>query len=102
MKVLVADKLDPAALDALRAAGHEPVERTGLQGAELIEVLRDSAGLIVRGSTKVTADVLRGASSLRAVVRAGTGLDNIDVVAARERGVAVITQPDLRWQRCER
>jgi D-3-phosphoglycerate dehydrogenase len=93
VRVLVADRLDPAALEALRRAGHEPIERTGLQGAELIAALDSCAALIVRGSTKVTAEVLRGAPSLRVVVRAGTGIDNIDAAAARERGVVVSNTP---------
>ena len=47
----------------------------------------------MRGATKVTAEVLRGAPSLEIVVRAGTGLDNVDQAAARERGVAVYNTP---------
>src|SRR5437870_1326237 len=93
MKVLVADRLDPAAIEMLRGAGHEVVPRTGLQGAALIEALRGCAGLIVRGGTKVTAEVLCGADSLRAVVRAGSGLDNIDVAAARARSIGVSNTP---------
>lgn len=93
MKVLVADRLAPAAVARLRAAGHEVVERTGLGGAELAEALRGVAALLVRGATKVTAEVLRGSPSLRVVVRAGTGLDNVDVAVARELGVFVSNTP---------
>jgi D-3-phosphoglycerate dehydrogenase len=91
--VLVADRLDAAALARLRSAGLEVVERTGLGEAELIEALRDVQGVIVRGATRVTAGVLRTSPSLRAVVRAGTGLDNVDLEAARERGVTVANTP---------
>ncbi len=93
MKVLVADALDAAAVARLGAAGHEVIERRGLAGAELIEALQGCQGLIVRGATKVTAQVLHAAPWLRVVVRAGTGLDNVDVAAARERGVAVANTP---------
>ncbi len=93
MKVLVADALDPAALARLRAAGHEVVEHGGLQGAALVAALDGVQGLIVRGATKVTGEVLRAAPSLRAVVRAGTGLDNVDAEAARECGIAVANTP---------
>jgi D-3-phosphoglycerate dehydrogenase len=91
--VLVADPLDRAAVETLKAAGLEVVERSGLKGPDLIEALRDTQGIIVRGATKVTGEVLRGASALRAVVRAGTGLDNVDLDVARERGVAVSNTP---------
>ena len=93
MKVLVADRLDAVALEKLRTAGIDVVERTGLKEAELIEALRGVEGLVVRGATKVTAAVLRGTQSLRVVVRAGTGLDNVDLAVARERGVTVANTP---------
>jgi D-3-phosphoglycerate dehydrogenase len=93
MRVLIADGLDPAALAKLRAAGIDVVEKKGLVGAELIEALQSCQGIIVRGATKVTGDVLRGANGLKAVVRAGTGLDNVDVAVARERGVKVSNTP---------
>ena len=93
MRVLVADALDAAAVARLRAAGLDVVEQTGLKDASLIAALQTCDGIIVRGATKVTGDVLRAVPSLRAVVRAGTGLDNVDVVVARERGVAVSNTP---------
>jgi len=93
MRVLIADPLDRAAVETLRGAGLEVIERKGLKGAELIEALRACEGIIVRGATKVTGEVLRGSPSLRAVVRAGTGLDNVDVEAARECQVRVSNTP---------
>ena len=93
MKILIADRLDSSGVATLRSAGHDVVERTGLKGRELIEALSGCAGLIVRGATKVTADVLRGADSLRVIVRAGSGLDNVDVAVAKERGIRVANTP---------
>jgi D-3-phosphoglycerate dehydrogenase len=93
LKALVADALDPAAVARLRAAGIEVVERTGLKGDALIEALAGVQAILVRGATKVTADVLAGAPDLRVVVRAGTGLDNVDVAAAKARGVFVSNTP---------
>lgn len=93
MKVLVSDPLDPEAVERVRAAGHEVIERSGLKGAELIGALEGVHGLMIRGATKVTADVLKGAKSLKVVVRAGTGLDNVDRAAARECGVEVRNTP---------
>lgn len=92
MKAFVAEKLAPAAIDRLKAAGFDVIERTGLQGADLIAALAGSDALLVRGATQVTAEVLR-APGLRAVARAGTGLDNVDVAAAKELGIAVLNAP---------
>jgi D-3-phosphoglycerate dehydrogenase len=94
MKVLVADRLDAAALERLTRAGLEVIERTGLSGAALIGALAGVEAIVIRGATKVTAEVLRGAPSLRAVVRAGTGLDNVDLEAARAQGVFVSNTPE--------
>jgi D-3-phosphoglycerate dehydrogenase len=93
VKVLVADPLEPEAIERLRSAGFEVIERTGLQGEALVAAVAGVAALIVRGGTKVTADVLRGANALKLVVRAGTGLDNVDAVVARERGIEVRNTP---------
>jgi D-3-phosphoglycerate dehydrogenase len=91
--VLVADALDAAAVERLRGAGLDVVERTGLQGDALVQALAGCEGLIVRGATKVTGDVLRQVTTVRAVVRAGTGLDNVDAAVAKERGVMVSNTP---------
>ncbi len=93
MRVLVADRLDAAAVARVRAAGHDVVERSGLQGAALIEALRSCHALMIRGATRVTAEVLRACPDLKVVVRAGSGLDNVDVAVARGQGVAVFNTP---------
>ncbi len=93
MRVLVTEKLDPAALERVRAAGHEVVERAGLKGAELAAALDGFQALMIRSGTRATAEVLRGARGLRVVVRAGTGLDNVDVDAARTLGITVLNTP---------
>lgn len=94
MKVLVSDKTDAKALDRIRRAGHEVVEKVGLQGPELVEALNGAQALLVRGGTKVTGDVLRATTTLKVVVRAGTGLDNVDAAAAREKGIQVYNTPN--------
>ena len=94
MKVLVTDKADASGLQRIRDAGHEVVEKLGVQGDDLVRALEGFQGLLVRGATKVTGDVLRRANGLRVVVRAGTGLDNIDSASAKERGIAVLNTPN--------
>jgi D-3-phosphoglycerate dehydrogenase len=93
MRVYIADALDPEVSVRLRAAGHEVVERSGLQGLDLAKALEGAHAIMVRGATKVTAEVLRNTSTLKLVVRAGTGLDNVDVAVAKERGVQVRNTP---------
>ena len=93
MKVLVSDKLERAAIERVRAAGHDVVEQTGLTGAELAKALEGCHALMIRSATQVTAEVLRGAPSLKLVVRAGTGLDNVDAAEAQRLGVAVRNTP---------
>lgn len=93
MKVLVSDPLDPEAVERVRAAGHDVVEKSGLAGEALIAALDGVHGLMIRGATKVTAEVLKSAKSLKVVVRAGTGLDNVDRAAAKELGVEVRNTP---------
>jgi D-3-phosphoglycerate dehydrogenase len=93
VKALISDPLAPAAADVLRAAGHDVTIRTGLKGDALVQALQGCQALLVRGATKVTGDVLRASPDLRVVARAGTGLDNIDVAVARERGVSVLNTP---------
>lgn len=94
MKVLACDKVDAAALALLRAAGFEVSEGNALKGAELIAALDGVQGLLVRGATKVTGDVIRACPGLKVVVRAGTGLDNVDQVVAKETGLRVANTPN--------
>jgi D-3-phosphoglycerate dehydrogenase / 2-oxoglutarate reductase len=93
VKVLITEALAPAAAERLRAAGHEVIERHGVQAAELVAALKGCQALLVRGATKVTGEVLRASSGLRVVARAGTGVDNIDVATAKDRGVLVLNAP---------
>ena len=60
---------------------------------ELLELVKDAEVLLVRSGTQVTADVLAAAGKLKLVGRAGTGVDNIDIVAATKRGVMVMNTP---------
>ena len=94
MKVLACDGIDPTAVQRIREAGHEVIEAKGLAAPDLMTALKGVQGLLVRSATKVTAEVLAGAPDLRVVVRAGTGLDNVDRAAADARGVVVRNTPD--------
>src|SRR4030088_129401 len=93
-KVLVADAISPRGVEALAAGGDLIVDvRTGLKEPELLEIIPQYAGLVVRSQTKVTAKVIAAARALKAVGRAGVGVDNVDVEAATRRGIIVMNTP---------
>ncbi|MBI3709547.1 MAG: phosphoglycerate dehydrogenase, partial [Proteobacteria bacterium] len=92
-KVLIADNLSPRAVAIFKERGISCETRTGLKPAELKAIIGEFDGLAVRSATKVTADLLKGATRLKVVGRAGIGVDNIDVPAATARGVVVMNTP---------
>src|SRR5262245_2180685 len=92
-RVLIADKLESAGVELLRAAGIEVQTRLGLKGAELAVTLREFDALICRSQPKVTSECLENPGKLRAIARAGVGVDNIDVPAATRKGVVVMNTP---------
>jgi len=96
MKILVSDKLSPKGIEVLQREGEglEVVIKTGLSQAELIREIPPYHGLIVRSSTKVTADVIAAADNLKIIGRAGIGVDNIDIEAASKRGIIVMNTPE--------
>ncbi|MEW5899417.1 MAG: phosphoglycerate dehydrogenase [Bacillota bacterium] len=95
MKVLVLDGVAEEGLVALRREPEIEVDvRNKLTEEELVEIIGDYDGLIVRSATKVTARVIEQAGRLKVVGRAGVGVDNIDLTAATARGVLVVNAPD--------
>jgi D-3-phosphoglycerate dehydrogenase len=92
-RVLVADKLGVAGLDLLKQAGFELDVREKLKDAALREALRAADGVVVRSETRITAAELEDPGKLRVIVRAGVGVDTIDVQAATRRGILVMNTP---------
>lgn len=91
-KILIADGLDVAGLATLRRTA-DVDDRPGISATELLAAIQDFEGLIVRGRTKVTGQVLEAGAKLKVVGRAGVGVDNIDLPAAARRGVTVVNAP---------
>jgi D-3-phosphoglycerate dehydrogenase / 2-oxoglutarate reductase len=93
MKVLVAEKIGDSGVELLKSAGYDVEFGSGWDRAELERRIADFHGIVIRSATQVDADLLAKADRLRAVARAGVGVDNVDVEAATRRGVVVANAP---------
>jgi D-3-phosphoglycerate dehydrogenase / 2-oxoglutarate reductase len=93
-KVLVADSISQRGIDELSRDGAlDVVAQTGLSESQLVNLVPQFSGLVVRSQTRVTANVLNAGTKLRVVGRAGVGVDNVDVETATRRGVIVLNAP---------
>src|SRR5689334_12748250 len=92
-KVLIADKLSPAAVAIFKERGVDADVKPGLAKDELLAIVEQYDGIAIRSATKVTADVIKAAKNLKVVGRAGIGVDNVDIPAATAAGVIVMNTP---------
>lgn len=93
-KILIADSLNPDVIDAMKSIGDFDVTvKTGMDEKSLVAAIAPFNALVVRNATKVTRKVLEAAQNLQIIVRAGIGLDNIDLDSACELGVTVSNTP---------
>jgi len=93
-KVLVADPVSERGVAELQEGGLVDVTvKTGLKEEELLKIIGEFDGLVVRSQTKVNAKVIDAAKNLKVVGRAGVGVDNVDVEAATKRGIVVMNTP---------
>ncbi|MCL4559970.1 MAG: hypothetical protein M1281_05070 [Chloroflexi bacterium] len=91
-KVLLTDGLESIGREILQKSAQVD-DRAGITADELLKVVGGYDALIVRGRTKVTLPVFEAGSRLKVVGRAGVGVDNIDLNAARKSGVTVVNSP---------
>jgi len=92
-KVLIADKLSPAAVAIFKERGVDIDNKPGMTKEELLAVVDQYDGIAIRSATKITADVIKAAKKLKVVARAGIGVDNVDIPAATAAGVIVMNTP---------
>ena len=93
-RVLITDNLSPAGLKVLeQSPGIEVDMRSGLSPAEVREALKQADGIIIRSGTTLTAELLDGQPRLKVIVRAGVGVDNIDLNVATREGIVVMNTP---------
>jgi D-3-phosphoglycerate dehydrogenase len=93
LRIVVADDLPASALELLRAEGWTIDAQSGRTPDQLRIDLADADALVVRSATKVTPEIIAAAPKLRAIARAGTGVDNVHVESASARGIVVMNAP---------
>ena len=92
-KVLISDKLSPAAVQIFKDHGVAVDVKAGLDKDQLADIIAGYDGLAIRSATKVTAKLLARAEKLKVIGRAGIGVDNVDIPAATAKGIIVMNTP---------
>src|SRR5919109_5291236 len=90
--ILITDGLDQSGQSILRASANVD-DQSGISADDLLNAIPNYDALIVRGRTKVTASLMGAASRLKVIGRAGVGVDNIDLEAAKKHHVTVVNAP---------
>ncbi|GAB4531437.1 MAG: hypothetical protein Fur0018_19390 [Anaerolineales bacterium] len=91
-KIIITDGLSQEAYPILGKVGRVD-DREGISPEELAEVIAEYDAIIVRGRTKLRANLLEKASNLKVIGRAGVGVDNIDLAIAQQKGITVVNAP---------
>jgi len=94
VRILICDSIHEDGVKMLVEAGFQVDLDTSITPEELIEKIPGYDAIVIRSRTKVRKDVLEEATNLKAVARAGVGLDNVDLATAKELGVKVINSPE--------
>jgi D-3-phosphoglycerate dehydrogenase len=92
VKILLASSIDPAAIDVLERE-HDVVRAFNAPEEQLTGLIADREAVVFRSGVKISAAVLDAAPNLGLLVRAGSGLDNIDIEHAAARGVQIVRVP---------
>jgi len=91
-RILILDPIDPQTIDGLRER-YDVTVRLRPSGPELLELAAAAEVIVLRSGVRITAEVIGAASALKLIGRAGSGVDNIDLDAARDAGVQVFNLP---------
>jgi D-3-phosphoglycerate dehydrogenase len=94
IRVLICDPLDAEGVEKLKHKGFEVDVKPSIAREDLEKIVSEYDVLVVRSRTKVTRDIIERGRRLKAIGRAGTGLDNIDLEAAEMKGVTVLNTPE--------
>ncbi len=94
MQVLIADELPDICIEILEKAGLKVLNKPGIKADELKATIGTCDGIILRSGTKITAALMEKVDKLKAICRAGVGVDNVDVSAATKKGIVVMNTPE--------
>jgi D-3-phosphoglycerate dehydrogenase len=95
LKVLITDGMAKDGLEILEAATELDIDvRKGITKEELMEIIGDFEAVIIRSATNLTADLIEAGTNLKAIGRAGIGVDNVNVEAATKKGIVVMNTPE--------
>jgi len=92
-KVLISDSMSKVAQKILEKNKISVDVKVGLPEEEIIKIIPEYDGMVVRSATKVTKNIILAAKKLKVIGRAGAGVDNIDVPAAKEKNMIVMNTP---------
>ncbi len=92
-KILVSDPIAEQGIEKLKELLYVDY-RPGVSKEELLKIIKEYSGLVVRSETKVTKDIIEEGKKLKVIGRAGVGVDNIDVEYATRKGILVINAPE--------
>ena len=92
-KVLISDSMNNVVQEIFKKHNIETGIKTGLSEKEIINIISEYEALIVRSATKVTKNIIIASKKLKVIGRAGAGVDNIDVVTAKEKNILVMNTP---------
>lgn len=93
-RVLIADDMHESILPLLREAGYEPVYSPLITRSEILKVIHDFHGLIIRSKTNVDHEIVDAAPLLQFVARAGAGMDKVDEDYLNEKNILAINAPE--------
>jgi D-3-phosphoglycerate dehydrogenase len=93
MKILVSDKISQKGIRVLKDGGLDVDVKIGMKPDELKACIGEYHGLVIRSATRVTSEIIDAASNLKVIGRAGSGLDNVDRLAATKKGIVVMNTP---------
>ena len=92
-KILISDAMDSIAEKILTSNNFDVEVKTNFTNEELVKKISLYDGLIVRSATKVTKEIIEKAKQLKIIGRAGAGVDNIDLISAKEKNIVVMNTP---------
>ena len=94
MTILISDKLREEGIKIFQENNFKIIKKFSISPQELKNEIENYEGIVIRSRTKLTADILEKATSLKVIGRAGVGLDNVDLLKAEELNIKVFNTPE--------